>query len=80
VLSDVVAREQKLGRIGVMDDILSSCRGRDLLRITKELEGGLGSGSRRSRKGRAVKTVFKEDKIKAFKRSLEEIKTTLLLA
>jgi hypothetical protein len=50
------------------------------LEITKGLERGLASGSRRPRKWAAVKAVFKDDKIKDFKRSLEETKTTLLLA
>lgn len=52
----------------------------DLLQITQGLEHGLASGSRKSHKWAAVKVVFKEDKIRGFKSSLEEIKTTLLLA
>jgi hypothetical protein len=74
--------EQKFGGGGVLDDILSTGQKRisDLLRATQDLESGLASGRLRACKWAAVNSVFKEEKIREFKRSLEEIKTTLLLA
>jgi hypothetical protein len=66
VLSDAAASEQKLAGGGVTEAILSTCQERinDLLRITQDLESGLASGRRRVRKWVAVKSVFKEKKIR----------------
>jgi hypothetical protein len=51
-----------------------------LVKITDSLEKGFASSSRRVRKWSAVKAVFKDDEIDAFRTELGQIKSTLLLA
>lgn len=48
--------------------------------MTNQLEGGFASSSRTKRKWAALKTVFKSEKIKQFRESVERTKSTLLLA
>ncbi|KAE9381098.1 hypothetical protein N431DRAFT_476007 [Stipitochalara longipes BDJ] len=81
VLDEIVLSE-KNREGGVTGNVLASCQDRinDLLQITNDLEVGLASSSQRTRKWAAVKAVFKEEKMKEFRRALEDIKTTLLLA
>jgi hypothetical protein len=51
-----------------------------LFKITSNLESGFASPSRRVQKWSALKAVFKEDKIDAFRTELGHIKSTLMLA
>jgi hypothetical protein len=51
-----------------------------LFKITRNLESGFASPSRRVQKWSALKAVFKEDKIDAFRTELGHVKSTLMLA
>lgn len=63
-------------------DVLNGCKEQvhELIRITTSLEIGFSSSSRRVRKWSAVKAVFKEARIAIFRKNLEALKTTLVLA
>ena len=53
---------------------------KSLTAIVEDLEPGFESESARTRKWSALKTVFKGEKIKRYQRSLEGMKTSLILA
>ena len=52
----------------------------DLFVLIEDLEPGFSSSTKRVRKWSALKWVLRESKIKKFKQSLGEAKTTLILA
>jgi F420-0:gamma-glutamyl ligase len=62
--------------------ILESCirKVEGLVALTEDLEPGFASRSKRMRKWSAMKMVFRESKINKFRQSLNETKSTILLA
>ncbi|MCJ1415515.1 hypothetical protein MMC32_001847 [Xylographa parallela] len=82
ILRQIESDEQKYGQAPEVTDVLKSCMAKvDTLRnLVEELEPGFASKHRLQRKWSALKAVLKNDKVEKFRRSLEETKTTMLLA
>ena len=86
VLSGVVTNIASEGQHHVPDAaviaalVLCDGKVKTLIAIVTELEPGFESKSLRVRKWTAFKVVFKSDKLKKFRESLEGMKTTLILA
>ncbi|MCJ1404906.1 hypothetical protein MMC11_008132 [Xylographa trunciseda] len=82
ILHQIELNEQKYGQDPEVTDVLKSCIAKvDTLRnLVEELEPGFASKHRLQRKWNALKAVLKNDKVEKFRKSLEETKTTMLLA
>jgi hypothetical protein len=68
--------------ISVFSDVITTCLHKieNLHAITDELEPGFRSSDRRIRQWTSFKAVRKDEVLKRFKTTLEETKTTLILA
>ena len=70
------------GQAPEVTDVLKSCMTKvDTLRnLVEDFEPGFASKHRMQREWSALKAVLKNDKVEKFRMSLEETKTTMLLA
>ena len=90
IAGDLEVLSQTLAEISLEAQVESSSMKAALLRcidgtkplasIVQDLEPGFESKSARTRKWSALKMTFKGEKIKRYQRSLESMKTSLLLA
>jgi hypothetical protein len=79
----IILKESKLrGSDGIPASILDGCAKKveSLVALIDRLEPGFSSSKKRVRKWSAIKWVLQEGKIRKFKQSLEETKTTIALA
>ena len=67
---------------GDLDAILENCMRKveNLVALTEDLEPGFASLSKRARKWSAIKMIFRESKMKKIRESLNDTKSTILLA
>ncbi|MCJ1284982.1 hypothetical protein MMC26_004319 [Xylographa opegraphella] len=74
--------EQNYGQAPEVSNVLKSCMAKVVIlqSLVEEIEPGFSSKHRLQRKWSALKAVLKNDKVEKFRKSLEESKTTLLLA
>lgn len=81
VLNDIQHEEQLHGLDPLTDNILRNCtsKANHLLALVNQFASGDESKNWRSRKWVAVKVTFQSGRLDKFRRSLEEMKTTLIL-
>ncbi len=82
ILDKIRNHELAYGPDPELSETLNSCASKvnDLLVIVDQFQLGLSSTSRRNRKWSALRVGFRFDTINRFRKSLEEVKSTLILA
>lgn len=82
ILSDIQLHENKYAPNASVKSALASLEHKvaAFMALVKQYEPSSKSSSRRMRKWTSVKAAFKDKKVKAFQQSLNDSKTTLMLA